>query len=77
MTSTITDNPLHHRNRLAWQCRRGMRELDVLLNGFLKRRYARLDCQRTGQLRPAAGISGRRAARMVDGTHDPGRQGCR
>ncbi len=43
MTSTMTDNPLHHRNRLAWQCRRGMRELDVLLNGFLKRRYARLD----------------------------------
>ena len=31
------------RNRLAWQCRRGMRELDELLNGFLERRYSMLD----------------------------------
>ena len=31
------------RNRLAWQCRRGMRELDELLHGFLDRRYAGLD----------------------------------
>jgi antitoxin CptB len=30
------------RNRLAWQCRRGMRELDELLYGFLKRRYPEL-----------------------------------
>jgi antitoxin CptB len=30
-------------NRLAWQCRRGMRELDELLNGFLERRYSFLD----------------------------------
>ena len=28
------------RNRLAWQCRRGMRELDELLYGFLDNRYA-------------------------------------
>ena len=33
------------RNRLAWQCRRGMRELDELLNGFLERRYAMLDAR--------------------------------
>ena len=31
------------RNRLAWQCRRGMRELDELLHGFLGRRYPELD----------------------------------
>ncbi len=30
------------RNRLAWQCRRGMRELDELLSGFMARHYARL-----------------------------------
>ena len=29
--------------RLAWQCRRGMRELDELLNGFLASGYAGLD----------------------------------
>ena len=30
-------------NRLAWQCRRGMRELDDLLGNFLVSRYAGLD----------------------------------
>jgi antitoxin CptB len=29
--------------RLAWQCRRGMRELDELLSGFLTQGYAGLD----------------------------------
>ena len=31
------------RNRLNWQCRRGMRELDELLMRFLARRYSSLD----------------------------------
>jgi len=30
------------RNRLQWQCRRGMRELDELLKCFLVRRYTAL-----------------------------------
>ena len=30
-------------NRLAWQCRRGMRELDELLNSFLLQVYCGLD----------------------------------
>jgi antitoxin CptB len=30
-------------NRLCWQCRRGMRELDELLGSFLLRRYTTLD----------------------------------
>lgn len=29
--------------RLRWQCRRGMRELDLLLLAFLETGYARLD----------------------------------
>jgi antitoxin CptB len=29
--------------RLRWLCRRGMRELDVLLSGFLEQRYPDLD----------------------------------
>ncbi len=29
--------------RLAWQCRRGMRELDELLSAFLAQGYAGLD----------------------------------
>ncbi len=31
------------RNRIGWQCRRGMRELDELLMCFLARRYSKLD----------------------------------
>jgi antitoxin CptB len=31
------------RNRIGWQCRRGMRELDVLLGNFLAQRYSDLD----------------------------------
>ena len=40
------------RNRLGWQCRRGMRELDELLMCFLARRYSGLDAgkQRTFEL---------------------------
>jgi antitoxin CptB len=32
-------------NRTAWQCRRGMRELDELLGDFLVRRYTQLNEQ--------------------------------
>ena len=32
-------------NRLRWQCRRGMRELDLLLLQFLDRGYAGLNAQ--------------------------------
>ncbi len=35
-------------NRITWQCRRGMRELDELLGQFLVQRYADLDaCDRS------------------------------
>jgi len=34
--------------RLAWQCRRGMRELDELLLGFLAHGYAGLDADGRG-----------------------------
>ena len=35
--------PLAELNRLRWHCRRGMLELDLLLEGFLDEGYARLD----------------------------------
>ena len=43
MAAVMTEDPRHNRNRLAWQCRRGMRELDVLLKGFLEQRFEGLD----------------------------------
>ena len=30
-------------NRLCWKCRRGMLELDILLQGFLQNGYSELD----------------------------------
>ena len=42
MPGDMSDHALHTRNRLAWQCRRGMRELDELLKGFMARHYAGL-----------------------------------
>ena len=30
-------------DRVRWRCRRGLLELDLILNGFLETRYARLD----------------------------------
>ena len=38
-----TDSDTGKVNRLAWQCRRGMRELDELLNSFLLQGYRDLD----------------------------------
>ena len=32
-------------NRIAWQCRRGMRELDELLGRFVQQRYGSLNQQ--------------------------------
>ena len=40
-------------NQLAWRCRRGMQELDILLTGFLRRDYPQctsLDRQRFERL---------------------------
>jgi antitoxin CptB len=45
MAAVMKQDPPHSRNRLAWQCRRGMRELDVLLQGFLEQRYEQLDAR--------------------------------
>lgn len=37
------DNP--DKNRILWRCRRGTRELDVVLRGFVDSRYDRLDAR--------------------------------
>lgn len=38
------------RNRVLWQCRRGMRELDELLGSFMAGGYDRLDADGRGHL---------------------------
>lgn len=39
MNDTIDHNTASQRARLAWQCRRGMLELDLLLQAFLDDQY--------------------------------------
>jgi antitoxin CptB len=39
----VNDSANTEGNRLVWQCRRGMRELDELLGHFLRTGYSRLD----------------------------------
>lgn len=39
---SISDEELNNLDRLRWQCRRGMLELDVLLEAFLDQSYAGL-----------------------------------
>jgi antitoxin CptB len=39
----VTDAERNEHNRLAWQCRRGMRELDELLNRLLVQSFSSLD----------------------------------
>jgi antitoxin CptB len=36
---TEASNSPNNRGRIRWRCRRGMRELDVLLEGYFDRRY--------------------------------------
>jgi antitoxin CptB len=45
MTDSTACNNDAERNRLDWQCRRGMRELDELLRCFLVKRYSALDAR--------------------------------
>lgn len=41
---TVLRTEDHHRKaRLLWQCRRGMRELDLMLKAFVDRHYDQLD----------------------------------
>jgi antitoxin CptB len=37
---TVTDSARHELGKLRWRCRRGMKELDVLLMRYMERHYA-------------------------------------
>ncbi len=39
------------RRRLAWMCRRGMRELDVVLSAYLAQRYGEADSRQQAAFR--------------------------
>lgn len=43
--------------RLRWQCRRGMLELDELLQNYLDRRYADADANEQGAFRSLLNLS--------------------
>ncbi len=45
MNAIQTPMPDTVNDALRWRCRRGMLELDILLNGFVDKRYAQLSAQ--------------------------------
>ncbi len=45
MSSNTTSMPDEVDANLLWRCRRGMLELDILLNQFIKQQYCSLDLQ--------------------------------
>jgi len=42
--------PLQVDSKLRWRCRRGMLELDILLNGFIETQYGGLDIEQKNTL---------------------------
>ena len=42
---TDADDPARHIERLRWQCRRGMLELDYILLDFLENRFGQLTAE--------------------------------
>ncbi len=44
-------------SRLRWQCRRGMRELDVLLVAYLERRYEQAPDEEKAAFQSLLGLS--------------------
>ena len=41
-SSPMNTMPDHVDSKLVWRCRHGMLELDILLNGFVKKQYTQL-----------------------------------
>ena len=50
MTLSAPSDPALARRRLRWQCRRGMRELDLLLSDRVERHYATFSDQQRQDL---------------------------
>ena len=53
----ITNHDANTHARLRWQCRRGMLELDELLQGYLDRSYADADAHEQGAFRALLKLS--------------------
>ena len=53
----ITNHDANTDPRLRWQCRRGMLELDELLQSYLDRRYADADATEQGAFRTLLNLS--------------------
>lgn len=58
--------------RLKWRCRRGLLELDVLLQAFVDRRYARLGAVERATFIRLLDLSDTRLLAMLYGQETPG-----
>lgn len=63
-------------NRLRWKCRRGTLELDLLLQQFLERDYARLDTQAQNRFEALLALGDEDLWAMIQGELKPPIDGC-
>lgn len=59
------------RRRVSWRCRRGMRELDLLLLGFLDKAYDRLTARERSVFERLLGHSDAELAAWLMGRAEP------
>jgi antitoxin CptB len=67
------DLPQPARRRLAWRCRRGMKELDLLLSGWLETQFERASAAQRGQFEALLELPDPQLARYLLGGQRPER----
>jgi antitoxin CptB len=67
----IRQPPAADRARLAWRCRRGMKELDLLLSGWLDKRFERASAEQRCQFEALLELPDPLLARYLLGRQRP------
>lgn len=58
---------MNHRARMRWRCRRGMLELDIVLQRFIDKHYARLGASQLEQFETLLSLSDHDLWAMIAG----------
>jgi antitoxin CptB len=72
-TPATTDLPSGNRSQLAWRCRRGMKELDLLLSGWLESQFGCSSEAQRRQFEALLGLSDPQLVRYLLGGERPER----
>ena len=68
-----TEPAAGNRPRMAWRCRRGMKELDLLLTGWLETQFERASDAQRGQFEALLALPDPQLARFLLGGQRPER----